>query len=608
MSNIGKLSSIVLNNNLIPPEWINLNSEPENVSNELDLLDKEFLINNEEILSVIFSETLILITDIHGIIKFVNEKCCETLGYKTNELIGKHTRIFKTGLHPVHFYEKLWKTLLEGKVWKGEMATRRKDGSFSWNFMAMYPLKKNNHLYGFLTLRTDITEQKQMQNDLSKKIQKFEYFDSLTGLPNSKSLSERLKTEIELAKESNRPFAIVHLNLDDFKYMNNTFGNSTGNQLLIDFSARIMGVLEQNHASMFRLGGDSFLVLIKEIKEYEDIPQILTTINDHIIKKPFETKDNEVYITASMGVSVFPFSGENEEILLKNAETAMYRAKSNGKNQFLIFSPTMSAFSYKQFTLRNDSKKALLRDEYCVYYQPRFDPLSDEMVSAEALIRWNHPRWGIVSPNEFILFAEESGLIVSIGEWLIRKVCDQITKWERDGFPVKRISINLSSLQLLQPNFAEMVSSILREFNVESKWIEFEITETAIISKEQQVMETLNKLRTQGITIALDDFGTGYSSLNYLRKFPCEIIKLDKILIDEIHSDQDNYEIIASTINLCHKLKKSVVAEGVETAEQLSLLKELKIDEVQGYLYSKPIEEHQFRNFLRDNKRKDIVI
>jgi diguanylate cyclase (GGDEF)-like protein/PAS domain S-box-containing protein len=567
----------------------------------IDLFNNDSILNSNEILSVILNETLILITDTRGVIQFVNDMCCETLGYQADELIGKHTRIFKTGLHSKSFYQNLWETLLSGMVWKGEIATKRKNGSFSWNFMSMHPLIKNGHLYGFLTLRTDITEQKQVQNDLFNKIERIQHYDLLTGLPNSKSFSECLRKEINLAKENNTALGIVQLDLDDFKYINNTFGYNSGNQLLVDFSKRVKETLKDD-VVLFRQGGDGFYLLIKEICDLDDIPRVVTMINEQIHKKPFEAKGNEVYLSASMGVSVFPFSGENEEVLLKNAETAMYRAKRNGKNQYQIFSPTMNLYGYKQFTLKNDSKKALLRDEFCIYYQPRFNPLTNEMVSAEALIRWNHPRWGIVSPNEFIVMAEESGLIVQIGEWLIRKVCNQIKLWESENLPIKRISINLSAVQLLQPHFAKMVSSILTESGVEAKWIEFEITETVIIQKEEQVLETLNKLRNIGIMIALDDFGTGYSSLNYLRKFPCETIKLDKSLIDEIHRDRDSYEIIASTINLCHKLNKTVVAEGVETIDQLSLLKEFNCDEIQGYYYSKPIEEPVLKDYLIQSK------
>jgi diguanylate cyclase (GGDEF)-like protein len=424
-------------------------------------------------------------------------------------------------------------------------------------------------------------------------------YDPLTGLPNHTYFAELLNREIDSAKESNLNLAIVQLGLDGFKYVNSTFGHPVGNQLLRDFSSRMKSALKEN-IFMHKMSGDMFTILITNIVKYDDIYIILDELMALITNEPFIIGENEVHITGSMGVSVFPYSGEERDILLKNAEIAMYHAKNGGKNQYQIFSSTMSLSSYKQFVLRNDSKKALLRNEFDVYYQPRINPITNEMQSAEALIRWHHPKWGLVLPEEFISMAEDSGLIIPVGEWMIRKICSKLKKWEDENLPIKKISINLSSLQLLQPNFVDMVSSILKEFSVNPKWIEFEITETVIIEKEEQVLETLTSLKNLGITIALDDFGTGYSSLNYLRKFPCEIIKIDKSLIKDIHKDKDNFEIIASIISLCHKLKKSVVAEGVETEEQLSLLRKLNCNEIQGYIYSKPIDIIEYKRILRE--------
>jgi diguanylate cyclase (GGDEF)-like protein/PAS domain S-box-containing protein len=684
-----------------------------------EIYDGDSAINKEEILSLIFNETLILITDVSGIITYVNSKCCDALGYQEDELLGQHTRIFKTGLHTGEYYKRLWCVLKKGKVWKDEMSAKRKDGSVCWNFMSIFPLfDDSNQIYGFLTLRTDITDQKHLkqhtllqekiseiqsnevfgcvdenntcisinpavknilgydsseiiganaydlvkeediphfqawfeelkkhpghidmvevrvsskrgswvdceltaknllhdpeirgivfinrniteQKDLFNRIEKVEYFDLVTGLPNGKFFMEHLSKEIKFSKENNKVFAVILVGLDDFKYINTTLGFQVGNQLLSDFSIRINESLEHIDAIIFRPSGDKYYIVIKDIDDFEEIPRTLTGIYDHINSKPFETKGEQIYLTASMGISVFPFTGETLDLLVKNVETAFYNAKNKGKNQYQIFSPTMNLNSYKQFTLKNDSKKALLNDEYCIYYQPRYNPITDEMVAAEALIRWDHPKWGIVSPKEFIHMAEKSGLIVQMGEWLIDKVCSHIKLWENEGLSVNKISINLSALQLLQPNFADMVSVILKNSEVDSRRIEFEITESVLIQKEQQVLSTLYKLRDMGISIALDDFGTEYCSLNYLRKFPCETIKFDKSLIDEIHKDPDSYEIMASNIKLCHKLKKSVVAEGVETAEQLSLLKDLKCDEIQGYLYSKPLDEHNFKELLK---------
>jgi diguanylate cyclase (GGDEF)-like protein/PAS domain S-box-containing protein len=539
---------------------------------------------------IIYQEAQILITEPEGFIYYANEKFSTTLGYQPWELYGEHKSLFKTGLHSPQFYKNMRETLLSGEIWKGKIAMKRKDGTVTWNFMSVYPLfDSRKKIMNFLSIRTDRTEEK-------------EYLDSLTGLPNYKHLDGCLSKEMEHAKENNALIVVAHLDFDDFKYVNSTFGRQNADQLLIDFSTRIGEV--DRKICLFRPGGDEFIFIINDIHGFEEVVQIIANIHANINKKPYRMNGSDVHISASMGVSIYPYSGETKEVLLKNAEIAMYRAKKYGKNQYQIFSPTMNWSSYKQFTLRNDSKKALRNNEYFIDFQPRFNPVTSQIVAAEALIRWKHPNWGTVFPGEFISMAEDSGLIVQIGEWMITRVCHLIKEWQRENAAMKKISINLSSLQLLQPKFVERVSAILEDTFVQPKWLEFEITETVIIQKEQQVLHTLRDLRSLGITIALDDFGAGYSSLHYLSKFPYEVIKIDKSLIDNIHQDPDSYEIVSAIIHLCHKLRKTVVAEGVETEEQLSLLRELKCDEIQGYLFSKPVAEQVFRGYLRETTWK----
>jgi diguanylate cyclase (GGDEF)-like protein/PAS domain S-box-containing protein len=702
----------------------NLTSQQLGTSlNELNCLMKDPILNSNKINSVINKEALILVTDINGVIIYLNDKYSASLGYASEELISKHTKIFKTGVHSEKFYRNLWKTLLSGGVWKGEMTAKGKDNSIKWYFMSVFPLLDDNGKpYQFLTIKTDITDLKKVEqqplimekqvpsffeiltnivagcmdqngkiiylspsvedifgykvsdrvgfsvfdnidfktlpnfrrllDDLKKvpsssnsmevrvksksgslrscefsaknclddpiqrgifftcrdtteqdlydqEIKKMRLYDSLTGLPNQRYFEEHLNKEIDYAKEMNMNLAIVQLGLDGFRFVNSALGHPTGNQLLKDLSTRMNNAFNEN-VIIHKMGGDIFTILIKNIIEYDDIHKILNELISLINKEPFKIDEDEVHITVSMGVSVYPYSGEEIDILLKNAEIAMYHAKNRGKNQYQIFSSTMNLYSYKQFSLRNDSKQALLRNEFDIYYQPRINPITNEIASAEALIRWNHPKWGMVLPDEFISMAEESGLIIPIGEWVIREVCYKLKKWEEENLSIKKISINLSALQLLQSNFVDMVSSILNEFSVDPKWIEFEITETVMIEKEVQIFTTFAAMRKLGITIALDDFGAGYSSLNYLRKLPCEIIKIDKSLIRDIHRDKDNFEIVSSIITLCHKLKKSVVAEGVENEEQLSLLRKLHCNEIQGYIYSKPVAENEYKRFLKE--------
>jgi diguanylate cyclase (GGDEF)-like protein/PAS domain S-box-containing protein len=674
--------------------------------------------------SAINSEAILLITDKAGYIIYLNDNCCKNVGYQPEEMIGQHTRIFKTGLHSNQFYQDLWETLLAGEIWKGEMTAKRKDGSIVWNFLTIFPIFDNEkHPYQFLTLRTDITKQKKMEtqvalrdkqlsaiiqntNDaignmnangiitflnsgfekhlgytlqesigksffdyiadehllktrntfealirspgksvhteikvrnkrgnyvwfeffatnylkdpllngiiftskditkskkISEEMKRMAYFDYLTRLPNRRYLQNQLRKEVLRAKGNKTSFALMLIDLDEFKYVNDSFGHSVGDKLLEDFSARLQDSYSQE-AIVCRLGGDEFIILLPNIFSLEKINEQASKLISLINDKPFTVRGNDFFITISVGVSVYPYSGESMDLLLKNADMAMYRAKNNGKNQYQIFSPTMNLFIYKQFTLRNDSKKALSNNEFSIFYQPRFNPITNELTGAEALIRWNHPRWGLVSPDEFISMAEESGLIVQIGAWILKKVCQQLKIWQMDGLPIKKISINLSSLELLQTNFIEMVLSVLKANNLDPKWIEFEITERMIIDKEEKALNTLTNIKKLGLSLALDDFGTGYSAINYLWKFPCDIIKIDKSLIKEMQVKSASYEVVAAIIALCKKLKKKVVAEGVETEEQLELLKKLACEEIQGYLFSRPMKEQKFAQYLKQGK------
>jgi diguanylate cyclase (GGDEF)-like protein len=436
---------------------------------------------------------------------------------------------------------------------------------------------------------------------IDEEMKRMAFFDYLTRLPNRRYLENQLRKEILRAKGNKTSFALMLIDLDEFKYVNNSFGHSIGDQLLEDFSARLRDSYSHDEI-LCRLDGDEFIILMLGIFSLEEIHKHAGKLVSIINEKPFTVRGNDFFITISVGVSVYPYSGESVDLLLKNADMAMFRAKSNGKNQYQIFSPTMNLFTYKQFTLRNDSKRALVNNEYSIFYQPRFNPITNELTGAEALIRWNHPRWGLVSPDEFISMAEESGLIVPIGEWMLKMVCRQLKSWQMDGLPIKKVSINISSLELLQSNFIEMVSSILKENNVDPKWIEFEITERMIIDKEEKALKTLMSIKKLGISIALDDFGTGYSAINYLWKFPCDIIKIDKSLIKDMQVHSASYEVVAAIIALCKKLKKKVVAEGVETTEQLELLQKLACEEIQGFLYSKPVKEQRFSQYLKQGK------
>lgn len=596
------------------------NTSNENL-NEIEPIAKsqynEKTINGEN-----HKDSLILVTNINGEIIFINEACSASLGYKPHELIGKHTRIFKTDIHPMSFYRNLWTTILDGKTWSGEISCESKNGEVVWFFMVITPLLgDNNQPYQFSTTRFNITEQKKNRNVKPIKEKPFRYLtssqtevaicredhrtiDPLTKLPDKECFYEDLEREIERAGNRNMIVAIAKLGIDDFKYINSVLGFDIGDHLLKELATRIHSWLP-DHISFYHKYGDKFYFLIKENFDVDKLNDWLSELITIINQDPFNIEGNNLFITGSIGASIYPYSGRTKDELLKNAEIAMFRAKGQGKNQYQIFAPTMSIHSYKQFTLRNDSKQALIKDEFHVYYQPRVNPYTDEIISAEALIRWNHQKWGVVLPEEFITMAEESGLIVPIGEWLLKRVCDDIKSWSKRKLTFRKVSINISPLQLKQPNFVDRVSTILRENRVNPKWLEFEISEKIIIEKEESLLNKIIQLNNLGISFALDDFGTGYSSLHFLKKFPCGVVKIDKSLVKEIHKEKENLVILGSVVSLCHKLNKKVVAEGVETKNQLAILKKLNCDEIQGYLYSKAVDKTDFEKLLHDGIKID---
>jgi diguanylate cyclase (GGDEF)-like protein/PAS domain S-box-containing protein len=535
--------------------------------------------------------------DQNGTITYVNP--ASILGFTVSESVG--TNIFDyidfEDMGKVYTALEELKKKLEQSV-TIEAKLKSKMGSSIMCEITLKNYLQDPFIQGIVFIYRDITEKKK----ISKEMKQIMFYDSLTGLPNRTNFENELTIEISQAINKKTSFVVMLLDVDDFQYVNDSLEFGVGDLLLGIIADRIKNVFANDEMLIYRIDGDEFAFILKDIFDQDNIQKKAEKLISCIKLEPFKINECEIFVTASLGVGIFPNSGEDVQTLLKNTEIALYQAKENGKNQYQIFTLKMDVFSYKQFTLRNDSKKALLNNEFMIYYQPRYNPVTNKMISAEALIRWNHPKWGMVSPVEFISIVERSGLILPLGTWIIRKVCLQIKKWEEEKIPVNKISINISALQLRQPDFVEIISSILDETAVKPEWIEFEITESVMIDNDEQVLKTMTHLRKLGITFALDDFGTGYSSLNYLRKFPFNIVKIDKSLIQDIHRDKTEYEIVEGIIALCHKLKKSVVAEGVELKEQLDLLKKLHCDEIQGYYFSKPINHIDFREQLKTEK------
>lgn len=441
----------------------------------------------------------------------------------------------------------------------------------------------------------DITKRKQVE-ELNAYLA---YHDSLTDLPNRRMFEKKLEELLTVARACRQKLAVMYLDMDRFKYVNDSLGHKIGDQLLNMISGRLQHCVRQNDF-IARMGGDEFTIVLPDIQSTESAVNVARRIIE-TLNEPFIIEDYELYITTSVGISMYPNDGEDSESLMKFADSALYRAKDLGKNNFQVFTSSMNVQTYKIFILEKDLRKAIQRNELELYYQPKVKALTGEIVGAEALIRWNHPEWGLITPNEFLSLAEETGLITAISAWVKRTVCHQNKQWQEAGLPRIPISVNVSAKRFLYKEMVSTIKNVLHDTGLDPSYLEIEITEDSLLEHEEVVTSILNELKELGVGISLDDFGTGYSSLSYLKRFKQKIntLKIDKSFIQDLYQDSEDNAIIAAIIQLAHQMNMSVVAEGVETEEQLHLLKHLKCELIQGYLFSKPVPAGEFAKLLR---------
>jgi len=439
----------------------------------------------------------------------------------------------------------------------------------------------------------DITERQRYEETIRHQA----FHDALTGLPNRMLFKDRLALEIARAKRNKQMLAVLFLDLDRFKLVNDTLGHDMGDQMLKIIARRLVGYVREDD-TVARLGGDEFTVLLPEILQAENAVKVARKIL-RAIREPVHIGVHELYISTSIGIALYPNDGEDAESLLKNADTAMYRAKENGKNNYQLYTAAMNAKAFERLAMENGLRRALDRNEFVVYYQPKVNMNTGKIIGMEALVRWQIPGRGLILPGDFIPLAEDTGLIVPIGEWVLRTACAQNKTWQDAGLPPLRVAVNLSARQFQLQNLVEVVSRILRETGLEPRWLELEITESVAMQNAEYTVKMLHELKDMGIQLAIDDFGTGYSSLNYLKRFPISKLKIDKSFVSEIGTEQDNEAIASTVIVLGQSLKLGVVAEGVETKAQYDFLRQHQCDEMQGYLFGKPVPPDRFEEMIR---------
>ncbi len=442
-------------------------------------------------------------------------------------------------------------------------------------------------------------------------VRRIAFFDDITGLPNRVSFHDRLQQALKGPGRDQRHLAVMFMDLDNFKRINDTLGHSTGDILLKEVSKRLLlklrssdaileGKASRNGEGLARLGGDEFTVLLTDIGESNDAGIVAARLLS-AMSQPILLSGHEITVTASIGIAVYPNDGQDAETLIKNADMAMYFAKREGKNTFKFYKENMNEGEVRRLNLESELRRALERGEFSLDYQPQLDLKSGTLCGMEALLRWNNALLGAISPVEFIPIAEETGLIVAIGEWVLRMACTQAKTWRDEGMGMPRVAVNVSVCQFAQDNFPELVSLILQESGLDPEYLELEITESVLMKDGEEALETLRKLKGIGVSLAIDDFGTGYSSLNYLKKFPIDRLKIDRSFIAMVNSDPQSLAITSAIIALASSLNLSVIAEGVETAEHLACLRNRQCEEIQGYFYSRPLSKDKADHFLVEN-------
>lgn len=542
----------------------------------------------------------VLITDLHGTIEYVNRKFSQITGYSAPEAIGRKPSILKSEVTPREVFEELWATILRGDEWHGELMNRRKNGEVYWSFSSISPLRNEEGVIThFIANVEDINERKNAEAT----IQHLAYFDPLTDLPNRRMLQDRLSQALKRSRRQDAGMALLYIDLDSFKHVNDSLGHPAGDALLRNLSRRLVAALRDDDV-VCRLGGDEFAVILHDIHHDEDVVPVANKLL-RAIEKPVELEEGEVLVSASIGIALFPKDGTDSKTLEKNADLALYHAKEQGKNTFRFFSEELNRSLQERIALDQGLRYVLERNELELHYQPKVALASGTVTGVEALVRWNSPEFGLVSPLRFIPLAEENRQIIPIGEWVLRTACLQQVAWLRQGMPLI-MAVNLSAVQFKSSELIERIATIIADTGIDPAYLELELTESALVDNPDEVVRVLERLRGLGCGISIDDFGTGYSSLSYLKNFPVTILKIDRSFVRDLTQNSGDQAIARSVVDLASNLQMQTVAEGVETAEQLTILQEIGCTFIQGYYYSRPLPADQLPETVRSLTGKSV--
>ncbi|WP_404369458.1 EAL domain-containing protein [Marinobacter sp.] len=548
------------------------------------------------------SPSSVLICDRRWHIEFVNQKFSQLTGHKPEDVVGKHPAAVSADTLGEKENRQLWQSIqLQVQrvgVWQGEVNSVRKNGERFWEQVVVTPIKDSaGAVTHFLILGEDISIRKRYEQQLLRQAN----YDILTGLPNRMLALDRLKLALAHARREDSLVGVMFLDLDNFKHINDTMGHDAGDNLLIEAARRISSCL-RGTSTVARLGGDEFLVILPGLTGSDSTDQVADRILQ-TFAPPFLVGGQEVFVTTSIGIAIYPVDSDNSGTLLQHADAAMYRAKSKGKSAWERFAPEMKEVSHDRLQMESRMHRALELKEFELYYQPIVNTASGMLVGAEALLRWNNPVMGMVMPDRFIPLAEETGLITSIGEWVLREACNAAARWEESTGVRLNIAVNVSPRQFRDPGFVDAVLTAIEASGIRPEQLELEITERLILDNTIETATILRRLDEHGTRLSVDDFGTGFSALSYLKSYPFDILKIDKSFIHDVMIEKDDAALVKAIVNMAHSLGLAVIAEGVEEESQTHFLMENGCDFAQGYFYSRPAPESEFEAWLRSNSR-----
>ena len=543
------------------------------------------------------SPVTVMILSVTGSVTYVNQAFENTVGYSLKEVEGKNFSTLLPDLKPDDIYESLFSALEKGQSWEGEVQIRKKDGATFWEYCHISPVKDEyGKVIHYLAVKEDISTRKAQE----EKIFHQAHYDFLTNLPNRLLSLDRLTHIVGEAKRLRNKVALLFVDLDDFKKINDSLGHDQGDEVLVMAADRLSKVLRTGD-TVGRLGGDEFILILGGLKDETAAQKTAERVLEQF-RSSFDIDGRKLMLTSSIGIALYPNDGKTSADLLRNADSAMYHAKSQGRNAYSFYTEEMNQQVARRLQLEEQIHGALDRHEFSLAYQPQIEVTTDEVIGAEALLRWKNSELGDIRPDEFIPIAEETGLIIPIGLFVLQQALAQASEWQEKFQSDFRMAVNLSPRQFRDPELISQVERIIQHHKVAKHTLEFEITEGVLMNNQQFVKDALRALNLLDVRISMDDFGTGYSSLSYLRNYPFDMLKVDRSFVNDLVEDKADKELINAAISMAHSLNLKVVAEGVENQEQYALLKSLNCDYAQGYLFGKPMSSDDFTRFL-ENKR-----